>query len=134
MAAVICAAVAVPESGKGLRFNVCYEGETLPAFVIRFQGQVYAYLNQCAHQALELDWNEGDFFDREAKFLICATHGARYYPNSGACAGGRCHGVGLTKLAIIESDAQICLLEQAGVSLIDTSVPDGAKHNIEDEQ
>ena len=37
-----------------MRFAVEQNGETLPAFVIRHQGQVYAYLNRCAHVGGEL--------------------------------------------------------------------------------
>lgn len=132
MAAVICPTSAVSNSGSGVRFTVRYHDEELPAFVVRYRGQAHAYLNQCAHQALELDWNEGEFFDRAGDSLICATHGARYYPDSGACAGGRCSGRALTKLAVVETEAQIYLAEQAGVSLIDHRAPTGAEHK-EDE-
>ena len=60
------------DGGSGLRFEV----QGLPAFAVKYQGQVHAYLNQCAHVAMEMDWQAGQFFDFDAQYLMCATHGA----------------------------------------------------------
>jgi nitrite reductase/ring-hydroxylating ferredoxin subunit len=82
----------------------------MPAFVIRYCGRAYAYLNRCAHQRVELDWNLGEFFDLDHRYLMCATHGALYEPDSGACAGGRCLGAGgLTPLPVSERGGCIVL-------------------------
>ena len=115
---LICASHQLCEGGKGLRFTVIWEGESTPAFAIRYQGTVHAYLNKCAHQAVELDWNEGDFFGRDAQSLICATHGTRYYPDTGKCAGGRCAGRNLVKLEIEENEAGVFLMMKDKVHLI----------------
>lgn len=96
----ICAMKDLAEGGQGLRFTITAADGVLPAFAIRYHGVVYAYLNRCAHQAVQLDWNEGDFFSLDKEFLVCATHGARYHPATGACAGGRCNGKGLTALPL----------------------------------
>jgi nitrite reductase/ring-hydroxylating ferredoxin subunit len=34
---------------------------SVPAFAVRFEGRVYAYLNRCAHVPIELDWLPGRF-------------------------------------------------------------------------
>ena len=115
---VLCQSRDLLDGGKGIRFTVRRRGEALPAFVIRYRGRPHAYLNQCAHQSVELDWNEGDFFDREGECLICATHGARYWPATGACAGGRCNGRGLVRLEVVETGSQVCLAERDGVHLL----------------
>ena len=60
---VICYSRELVERGHGVRFNVSRRGEAVSAFAVRFHGKVHAYLNRCAHRSLELDWNEGDFFD-----------------------------------------------------------------------
>lgn len=119
---VICRSSDLKERGRGIRFSVTRRGETAPAFIIRFEGKAHAYLNRCAHRSLELDWNEGDFFDAFGRHLLCATHGARYAPATGVCIGGPCYGAGLIKLAVSE-DAGDILLEQAGddVHLVNTS-------------
>ncbi len=103
-AEVICPSKALTNGDKGVRFRVRLDGQILSAFAIRHGGRVYAYLNQCAHQRIELDWKEGYFFDRERRLLICATHGALYHPDTGRCAGGPCHGGALVPLEVVEKD------------------------------
>jgi len=91
---VICHSRELVERGCGVRFRISRRGEVVPAFAIRFNGKVHAYLNRCAHRSLELDWTEGDFFDAYGELLLCATHGARYAPASGTCVGGPAAGQG----------------------------------------
>jgi nitrite reductase/ring-hydroxylating ferredoxin subunit len=105
----ICHSRELLDGERGIRFQVRWHGELVPAFVVRFQGQVHAYLNRCAHRSLELDWNAGDFFDAFGEYLLCATHGARYAPASGTCVGGPCGRAGLVKLAVFEEDGDVCL-------------------------
>lgn len=105
----ICASAALADGGRGARFVIELKGKSMPAFAVRFCGKVYAYVNQCAHQSLELDWSKGNFFDVSGDFLMCATHGARYYPDTGACAGGRCDGQPLISLGVLERDDQVYL-------------------------
>ncbi len=106
---LICPSAAVIEGGDGVRFSVTHDGATHSAFAIRYRDQVHAYLNRCAHRGVELDWVPGRFFDRDGRYLICATHGALYEPGSGRCAGGPCGG-GLVKLAVIEKNSGIYLV------------------------
>ena len=106
---VICHSSELLNSGRGVRFQVRRHGEIAPAFAIRFDDKVHAYLNRCAHRALELDWEAGEFFDAFREHLICASHGARFEPASGACVGGPCHGAGLVKLTVTEEDGRLCL-------------------------
>ena len=91
------------EGGKGLRFDVQNtKGETIPAFAVQFDGQYFAYLNRCGHIAVQLDYMAGEFFSDDGQTLICATHGAEYAPDSGACLGGPCYGVGLDPIEVSE--------------------------------
>ncbi len=102
------AANTLVEGGAGLRFEVWVEGEPATGFVVRHGGALHAYLNRCAHVAMELDWQAGVFFDADGAYLLCATHGARYEPASGRCAGGPCAGRGgLLKLEIEERGGRI---------------------------
>ncbi|MES2263426.1 MAG: Rieske 2Fe-2S domain-containing protein [Pseudomonadota bacterium] len=104
---LICAADAVLEGGKGVRFPVTAFGGQATGFVVRYGGQAYAYLNRCAHVPIELDWNEGDFFESSGLYLMCSTHGAVYVPDSGYCAGGPCKGGRLRPIAVVERDQQL---------------------------
>src|SRR5262245_47103503 len=106
-ARLICASADVVESGKGARFEVEYFGQPAPAFVVRKDGRAHAYLNRCSHVAMELDWQEGVFFDSEGRDLICSTHGATYEAASGRCIGGPCNGTPLVRLRIEEDHGRI---------------------------
>lgn len=102
---------ALPERGTGLRFDVVVEGEDVPAFAVRVNGRVHAYLNQCAHIPIELDWKEGEFFDISGSYIICATHGAWYRPDDGVCLGGPCVGKRLTKVPVREDEGRVFWLD-----------------------
>ena len=108
---LICATNAVQEQSIGVRFEVDHAGVLQPAFVVRFEGRPRAFLNQCGHVAVELDWQEGEFFDDTRLYLICSTHGALYDPVNGRCISGRCAGRGLVPLAVSEHNGHIYLTE-----------------------
>ena len=102
------------EGGKGLRFDVRNaSGEVMPAFVIHYDYQYFAYLNKCGHIAVQLDYMPGEFFSDDGQSLICATHGAEYAPDTGACQGGPCYGVGLEPLQISQAEGQLFLENDA---------------------
>jgi nitrite reductase/ring-hydroxylating ferredoxin subunit len=104
---LICPSSALVDSDRGLRFEVEYFGRSAPAFVVRYRGRVHAYLNRCAHVAMELDWQEGVFFDSDGRDLLCSTHGAVYDTASGHCVGGPCNGSPLVKLRVEERDGMV---------------------------
>ena len=84
----LCASADLLDGGRAVAFDVHYRGQSLRALAIRYQGGVHAYLNQCTHVAMEMDFKEGHFSDDGACRLICSTHGALFAPDTGACLGG----------------------------------------------
>jgi nitrite reductase/ring-hydroxylating ferredoxin subunit len=104
---LVCESDAVLEGGRGERFAVEAFGDAATGFVVRDRGKVYGYLNRCAHQPIELDWSEGEFFESSGAYLMCATHGAVYLPDSGVCAGGPCKGGRLRPIALLEEQGNI---------------------------
>ena len=108
---VICESLTLVDGGPGVRFKLKVRGAEVAAFVIRYDGRVYAYLNSCAHIQVELDWMEGEFFDKAGLYLICATHGATYEPDSGQCIMGPCKGQRLVAVQVEERDGNVYLIE-----------------------
>ncbi len=90
------------EKGDGVRFPIPQLGLHATGFAIRYDGQVYAYVNRCAHVPVELDWEHGKFFNVTQEWIICATHGAMYAPQTGQCVMGPCKHQALTALAVTE--------------------------------
>lgn len=112
----LCPSAQLVERGAGFRFDVLAGGEVLGAFAVRHRGRVVAYLNRCAHVAMELDWVDGQFFDSEGETLLCATHGAAYDPADGHCVGGPCAGRGgLQPLQVVEEGGVVYWRPDAGV-------------------
>ena len=97
----LCNSSDLVEGGQAVSFDVVHAGQSCRAFAIRFEGVAHAFLNRCSHVAMELDYQPDRFFDDTGQWLLCATHGAVYRPDTGECAGGPCRG-GLVKVALSE--------------------------------
>jgi nitrite reductase/ring-hydroxylating ferredoxin subunit len=97
---LICAREALSEGGKAVRFELEFDGRQLPAFAIAYEGRVHAFVNSCPHRGTELDWQPGEVFDDSGLYLVCATHGAIFQPDTGRCVGGPCQGALLTSVAV----------------------------------
>ena len=106
MRVALCNSQDLVDGGRAVPFDLVYAGQTCRAFAIRFQGRVHAYLNRCTHVAMEMDYQPDQFFDDSGRWLLCATHGATYKPDTGACAGGPCRG-GLVKIELTERDGVV---------------------------
>ena len=109
---LICDSAALIDGGKGVRFERVRPTGIEPAFMVRHGGKPFAYVNRCGHIPVELDWQPGEFFDYSGLYLICATHGALYAPETGRCVTGKCAGKGLQSLSITERDGQIFMTEE----------------------
>jgi len=102
----LCASGELAEGGLAVSFDVVIEGEHCRAFAIRFEGRAHAYLNRCTHVAMELDWQPNRFFDDTGQWLLCASHGAVYAPDTGEGVAGPCQG-GLLKIELTEADGVV---------------------------
>lgn len=109
---MICASAELRDGGNGIRFTLSGEGHPVPAFAVRHGGKVYAYVNRCRHVGIELDLLPGRFFDDDGLYLICATHGAAYMPDSGACVAGPCRGARLRAVPIVEREGAVMLASE----------------------
>ena len=102
----LCNSGELAEGGQAVAFDVVYAGQTCRAFAVRFKGTAHGYLNRCTHVAMELDWQPNRVFDATGQWLLCASHGAAYLPDTGQCAGGPCQG-GLVKIHLVDNDGVV---------------------------
>lgn len=102
----LCASGDLLDSGLAVPFDVRYAGQTCYAFAVRYQGQAHAYLNRCGHVPMEMDYQPNRFFDTTGHWLMCATHGAMYDPQTGQCRQGPCRR-GLVKIELSEFDGVV---------------------------
>jgi nitrite reductase/ring-hydroxylating ferredoxin subunit len=92
----LCRSDALVDGGLAVPFDVVYQGLSCWAFAVRFEGQVHAYLNRCAHVAMEMDFQPNRFFDTTGRWLICVCTRIQirreYFFNehrwAGPCTGG----------------------------------------------
>jgi nitrite reductase/ring-hydroxylating ferredoxin subunit len=103
----LCESAELLERGKAYSFDVLQYRQPARAFALRFEGQVVAYLNRCAHVPTEMDWQEGEFLDGDKQFIMCSIHGAVYDPRTGRCVTGMCGRMGLTKIEVQEHDGKV---------------------------
>jgi nitrite reductase/ring-hydroxylating ferredoxin subunit len=96
------------EPGRGARFRLTRNGKSVEGFVVNHRGEHHAYVNRCPHAGTTLDLWPNEFFTEDARYLICATHGAIFDPPSGLCVGGPCPGARLESLAVaIDGDVVV---------------------------
>jgi nitrite reductase/ring-hydroxylating ferredoxin subunit len=74
--------------GASRKFVFLRAGQEIEAFAFRRNGDLYAYINRCRHVPMTMDWVENRFFTEEGDFILCATHGACYVPETGECVDG----------------------------------------------
>jgi nitrite reductase/ring-hydroxylating ferredoxin subunit len=103
----LCAANALAERGRAHVWDIDLRGEAATGFALRIDGRVVAYVNRCAHVEAEMDWNPGEFLDREGQTIICSLHGATYEPARGRCLGGPCGGGALEAIDVREEGARV---------------------------
>jgi len=86
--------------GESLTFELERAGETLPAFVLRHDAGLFAYLNRCPHWAVDLDLGDGRFYAEDVDRIYCKNHGALFRVADGVCDHGPCLGQALQALQV----------------------------------
>jgi len=90
----------------------CGDGR-VAGFVVRRDGECFAYRNSCPHTGSPLDWVEHQFLDIEGALIQCAVHDARFLIDTGECILGPCPGESLESLPIRVDGDNIYLLGDA---------------------
>jgi nitrite reductase/ring-hydroxylating ferredoxin subunit len=85
---VVVARVGELAPGETKKFLLFYEGNEEECFVVNHEGNLRAYVNRCCHVPMTMDWIDNQFMTEDKKFILCATHGACYLPDTGECVSG----------------------------------------------
>jgi len=87
-------------------FSIDRSGEVLEGFIIKIATEFRAYLNQCPHTGINLNWKANEFFDITGEYIQCCMHGALFLPLTGLCIYGPCVNQSLSALeVVIESES-----------------------------
>lgn len=106
MSHVLCRSDELAE-GQSRGFSV---GD-LELLAVRRDGQVYCWRNSCPHRGIPLEWQPDQFLDLSGSLIQCASHGALFLVETGECVAGPCTGQHLQKLACVEQDDLLILLD-----------------------
>lgn len=68
--------------------------------VLKLNDKITAFINQCPHTGVNLEWRAHQFLDSSGNLLQCATHGALFEIVTGECIQGPCHGQSLQSVHI----------------------------------
>jgi len=96
--------------GESRKFRLQCDGRELECFVVRWRGELHAYVNECRHVAMSLDWVENQFFTEDAELLLCPTHGALYAPDTGECVAGPPCGKSLFRVPLVQQGGDVVAL------------------------
>ena len=94
-------------------FSLNSGGKQVDGFVVRRDGEIFAYRNSCPHTGSPLDWVEHQFLDIEGALIQCAVHDARFLIDTGECVFGPCPGESLEPLSIRVEEKNVYLLDDA---------------------
>jgi nitrite reductase/ring-hydroxylating ferredoxin subunit len=75
-------------AGETKKFILLIEKKEIECFLVNYQGRLYAYVNRCRHVPMTMDWIENQFLTEDGRYIMCATHGACYEPDTGECIFG----------------------------------------------
>lgn len=74
-----------PSRAFMLRFD---DGEEVEIFVVRQGDAAYAYVNDCPHQRLPLNWKDDTFLTLDRSRILCVMHGATFRIETGELVAG----------------------------------------------
>ena len=94
--------------GKTKKFYLQVDGREVECFMVNYAGELFAYVNRCRHVPMTMDWVENQFLTEDGRYILCATHGAAFEPDSGECVFGPPCGKFLDRVPLtIEGDRVI---------------------------
>ena len=97
---VVVARVGELAPGETKKFFLRWRDREEECFLVNHDGALYAYINRCCHVPMTMDWIDDQFMTEDKRYILCATHGACYLPDTGECVVGPPLGSFLTLVPI----------------------------------
>jgi len=95
--------------GETRGFELGAGTERLDLFVLRRDGKLLAYRNDCPHAGSPLDMPQDQFLTADGRHFLCHTHGALFRVEDGLCVAGPCLGRALAPVAVKVEDGEILI-------------------------
>jgi len=104
---VVVARVGEIQPGHTKKFFLQIDGSEAECFAVNHGGTLHAYVNRCLHVPMTMDWIDNQFMTEDKQFILCATHGACYVPDTGECVSGPPFGKFLIRVPLIISGEEV---------------------------
>lgn len=103
------ATLPLENESKELGFELSCGHDEVSGFVIYSLSleRWFAYVNQCPHQSLPLNWQPHQFLDKGHDFIVCSMHMALFSLDKGECVHGACVGQFLKSLTVKQEDGAL---------------------------
>jgi nitrite reductase/ring-hydroxylating ferredoxin subunit len=98
-ARVLCSLAELDATGSR-GFSVGAGDWPLRGFIVKTSKGVAAYVNYCPHAGHPLNFRPDRFLTPDRALIICASHGALFTRDDGACIAGPCMGQALTRIPV----------------------------------
>jgi nitrite reductase/ring-hydroxylating ferredoxin subunit len=95
--------------GRTAAFRLACGGGNVDGLVVNHAGAVHAFVNRCPHAGTTLDLWPNEFLSEDGRWLVCATHGAVFDPETGGCVAGPCAGDALQPLPLCAEDGDLVI-------------------------
>lgn len=101
-----------PSKAFTLQFD---DGEEIEIFAVRKGDDVFAYINDCPHQLLPLNWKDDVFLTLDKSRILCVMHGATFRIETGEVLSGPMPAIcALTAVPILVADGEVRLAPRHG--------------------
>jgi len=104
---IVVARLGEVQPGETKKFVLQLGGREEECFIVNHGGSLYAYINRCCHVPMSMDWIENRFMTEDKQYILCATHGACYQPDTGECVSGPPFGKFLTPVPLTISGQEV---------------------------
>jgi nitrite reductase/ring-hydroxylating ferredoxin subunit len=107
---VLCALSDLEDPGSKAFIVLFEDGEEVEIFVLRKGDRAFAYVNDCPHQRLPLNWKTDKFLTLDRSRILCVMHAATFGIETGEMLSGPvCPDRWLVRVPVTVEDGRIRL-------------------------